>query len=188
MEEIIRPLTLPARSQGYKSPSTRGQNADDPLLALEGGAAQTDRTVYARTDEPEDFARNPHTGVLVTGLHEICSAWVSVSGSYEINPNACGVWRLRAYSSSLTLTFASLDALPSAASATLWSTAVRTATIEIIIEWQSAASRTVTLSGVRWAGGTAPTWTTTAGRDVVIVQVMSDGDKYGFAAAMDSKT
>lgn len=174
---------------GFRAPSTRGLNQDDPILNLSAGTSQQDLGVYARTDEPEHFSRWPHTGVLVTGLHEICSAWVSVSGSYEINPNACAVWRLKCFSSSLTLTFASLDALPSGASATLWSTASRVATIEIIVEWQgtSSGARTLTLSGVRFATGTAPTWTTTAGRDVVIVQVMSDGDKYGFAAALDSR-
>ncbi len=188
MEEIVRPAQAPLPSPGFKQPPTNGLNQDPALLAINAGAAQRDQSVYARTDEPEDFNRNPLTRVLVTGAQEICSKWITVAGSYEINPNACSVWRLRSETSTLTLTFAALDALPDSADDTLWATAIRVATVEVIIEWATAATRTVTLSSVRFPGGTKPSWTATASaRDAFIVQITSDGEKYGFATGMDTK-
>ena len=188
MEEIVRPSQAPLPKPGYKQPATNGINQDDPILALQSGAAQQDLGQYARTDEPEDFARNPHTRVLLTGVHEICSAWIPVAGSYTINPNACSVWRLKAQSSTLALSFAALEDLPDNAENTLWETAERVATVEIIIWWTVAGTRTVTLSGVRFPAGTAPTWTATdEARDAFLVQITSDGEKYGFASGLDTR-
>jgi hypothetical protein len=99
----------------------------------------------------------------------------------------CSVWRLRVQSAALTLTFKALEALPDGLAGSLWANAVRVATVEVILDWQAAASgdRSLTLANVRFTDATAPTWTAAAGRDRLIVQVFSDGDLYGTEAGLN---
>jgi hypothetical protein len=115
----------------------------------------------ARTDAINDHQRFPQLRKLLAGGQCVASAWRQASGAFEIDPNACSVWRLRVQSAALTLTFKALEALPDGLTGSLWANAVRVATVEIILDWQAAASgdRTLTLANVRFTDATAPTWT-----------------------------
>ena len=183
MEEIIRPFQTPPRSPGYRTPATAGVNRGAPSMTIgENRTGQTDFGPFARTDETEDWSRWPHMGHLTAGAQEIVSPWKDVANNFTINPNVCSIWRLRCHSESLTITFGDLDTLPRRISGTVFANAQRAATIEIILDWQTAAttpSRVLSLPGVRFTDGQAPAWSLTAARDVFHVQVTSDGEKYG---------
>jgi hypothetical protein len=187
IEDVVRPAQTPPPAPGYRAPPTRGLNPDAPETSFGDDGDATDAGPYARLDQVNDYARFPGLRKLLAGVHEVASPWRAVSSSFEIDPNVCGIWRLRVQSTSLTLSFKALEALPAGLAGSLWANAVRVATVEVILDWQAAASgtRTLTLTGVRFADATAPTWTPGVGRDRVIVQVFSDGELYGTEAGLN---
>lgn len=188
MEEIVRPFQAPAQRPGFRAPSTSGLNSDTPAATIGNMAAvQTDETPFARTDEPEDYGWWPRVNMLLAGMMEIVSEWIPVSSAVTINPNICNVWRLRCQSTSLAISFSALTSPSWINQLLIWAGVVRVSTLEIIIDWQVAASgsRTLTLSSVRFPDGATPVWTPTTGRDVLIVQITSDGERYGFVAGLD---
>lgn len=190
MEDIVRPNQAPAKAPGYRTAPTTGINQANPAVTFgSNSSGQNDTGPYARVDEPEDYGWFPRLRVLLAGVIEVISEWKDVSGSFEIDPNVCSVWRLRCQSTSLSLSFAALETPSWISRFFIWKNVIRVATVEVIIDWQVATStRTLSLSGVRFPDGTAPIWTITAGRDVLIVQITSDNEKYGFAAALDTRT
>jgi hypothetical protein len=187
LEDVVRPAQTPPAAPGYRAPPTRGFNPDPPETAIGDDSDPTDRGPYARTDAINDHQRYPQLRKTLAGGQEIASAWRQASVAFEIDPNACSVWRLRVQSAALTLTFKALEALPDGLTGSLWANAVRVATVEIILDWQTAASgdRTLTLANVRFADSAAPTWTAGVGRDRLIVQVFSDGDLIGSEAGLN---
>lgn len=188
MEDLVRPAQSPGKSQGYKPPPANAINQASPVLDIAGDASAVPETdLHAYLDRVTDHAFWPHLRMLLAGAQEIVSAWRNVTTSFTINPNVCSVWRLKCYSETLSLTFDALEALPEDIAATLWASSIRVATIEIIVDWQAAVSgsRTLTLSGVKFADGEVPIWTPTTGEDTILVQITSDGEKRGFAAGLD---
>jgi hypothetical protein len=188
IEDVVRPAQSPPPAPGYRAPPTRGLNQDAPSATIGDDDAGTDTGPFARLDEINDFARFPALRKLLAGGQEIASSWRDVSGAFEIDPNVCGVWRLRVQSTDLALTFKALDALPAQLAGGLWANAVRVATVEVILDWQSAASgdRALTLADVRFPDSSAPVWTAAAGRDRLMVQVFSDGQLEGFEAGLNT--
>lgn len=185
MEEIVRPFVAPQDAAGFRAPSTRGVNADTPELVFgEGSSGQSDTGPYAHTDQPEDYGWWPRLKTLIAGVQEVASDWISVSGTVNINPNICSIWRLQCQSAALTITFDALETPSWLTRLLIWRNVKRIASLEIIVEWVSSTTgtRTLTLSGVRFANGEAPTWSPSATRDVVFVHITSDGEKYGFPA------
>lgn len=187
MEEIVRPFQAPATAPGFRAPSTSGVNSDTPTCVIgDRQNGQTDTGPFARTDEPESWERWPQLGHLTAGAQEVATAWLDVSSSFEIDPNVCAIWRLRCHSAALAITFSALDSLPME-EGSLYAPMVRVATIQIIVDWQSAATgaRSLTLSGVEFAESESPVLTTSAGKDILHVQVTSDGEKYGAVVALN---
>lgn len=190
LEDVVRPALPPQRAPGFRPPASRGINQDTPAVSFGEDSAPTTTGPYLRDDQINDFARFPALNGVFAGDQGVASAWKDVSGSVELDLNKCNSWRLRAQSASLAITFADLDALPAALDGTLWEGAVREVVAKIVIEWQSAASgsRTLTLSGVRFDDGAAPDWSTDAlSRDILQIYMNSDGEKYGFAPALDTR-
>lgn len=190
MEDLVRPFQAPSPAPGFRAPSTSGSNPDTAATEIGNRPnGQTDQGPYARVDQPEDYKWWPRLKMLVSGALEVTSDWINVSNSVVIDPNICSVWRLSCQSASLAITFVDLEVPTWIEQMLIWAGVKRVATIEIIINWGVAASgaRTLTLSGVRFPDGTAPDWTATAGRDVVIIQKTSDGELYGFAAGLDMR-
>lgn len=190
MEELVRPFAAPQDAAGFRAPSTRGVNSDAPELVFgEGSSGQTDEGPYARIDEPEDYGWWPRLKMLISGVEEVLSDWISVSGSVTIDPNICSIWRLRCQSSSLSISFEAIETPSWIERLLIWRDVKRVASLEIIVEWvgSTTGTRSLTLSGVRFANGEAPTWSLSATRDVVLVQITSDGEKYGFPAGTDMR-
>lgn len=177
MEELTRTSQLPAQSSGYKAPSPKGTNADQPVTAFGGRSLGAPASPYARKDRPEDWERWPQLRKLIAGGLEVSTDWIDVSGSYSIDPNYANIFLLRCRSSGLTLTFSSPEGLPDAAEGSLWENVVRAATITVVVDWLASASgtRSFTLTGVNFPDHTTPEWTTDAGMDVVQVAVWSNG-------------
>jgi hypothetical protein len=185
MEPVIRPAQAPPQGEGYRVPPTREINTAVPAITIGDGPNPIDPGPVVRTDQANDMGFYPLLRANLVGGHEAVTPWISVAGSYEIDPNACGVWRLRCLTSSLTLTFAALTALP--VTSGIFATMRRMVTLSVIIDWQAAASgsRTLTLSGVKFEGGTAPDWSTDSGKiDSLVLQITSDGDKFGYPAGI----
>lgn len=190
MEDIVRPNQAPPSAPGFRAPASVGINQGVPAITIgDGPSGQTDFGPYARTDEPEDYGWFPRLRVLLAGVIEVVSPWKSVSGSFVVNANVCSVWRLNCQSNSLSLSFTALETPSWLARQFIWAGVRRVATVEVIIQWASSVSgtRTLTLSGVRFPKGAIPRWTSAAGRDVVLIQITSDGELYGFAAGLDIK-
>lgn len=187
MEELVRPNQAPQQAAGFRAPSTVGLNEGEPLTTFGNtGDGQTDLGPYARTDEPEDYSWWPRLRMLFAGGQEVVSEWKDVSTTFEINPNVCSVWRLRCQSAALTLTFTAVESPSWISNLLIWAGVKRVCTVEIIIDWQSASDpRVLTLANVRFPDSETPEWTTTAGRDVLIVQTTSDSEKYGFVAGLN---
>lgn len=188
-EEVVRPAVAPPASPGFRPPASLGVNAAPPNAAYGSDVGATDTGPFARKDIAEDYQNFPQLRKLLAGGLEIASNWRAVSGTFQINPNVCGIWRLRCYTPSLALTFAALDPMPESLVGTIWANAQRVATIEIKIDWMVAAGdeRVLTLAGVRFADGEKPIWTPIVGRDVLMVQLTSDGDNEGFPVSLDAK-
>lgn len=188
MEEIVRPFQKPDRSQGFRPQSQLERNTARPLVAI--GAlpdGQTDFSPFARVDEPEDYGWWPRLRVLLAGGAEVCSVWKDVSGAFEIDPNVCLIWRLKCQSTALSLTFKALETPSWINRLLIWRNVNRVATVQVVIDWQAAASgtRTLTLGGVAFEAGETPEWTATVGKDVLQVQITSDGEYYGYPTALD---
>jgi hypothetical protein len=186
MEEIIRPFQRPEKSQGYRAPSPKGTNQGTPAITFGAQRRGAPADPYARTDEPEDWGRWPQLRSLLAGGQELASDWRDVSGSVELNPNACTEWLLRCHSESLNISFASLEALPRGVQGTIFATAVRATTVSIVINWQHPSSgvRGLTLSGVLFPDSTMPDWTVAAGMDLAMVKLYSNGLMIGRAVAL----
>ncbi len=189
MEEIIRPFEAPVRSPGFRVQPRQGLNEARPLLDIGAPDGQQDFSPFARVDEPEDYGWWPRLKMLLAGGQEVTSIWKDVSTTFEIDPNVCGIWRLRCHSEALSLSFVALESPTWINKFLIWNNVARIATVQIIIDWQIAASntRTLSLSGVKFTAGTAPDWTATTGIDVLQVEIGSDGGMYGAALALDTR-
>lgn len=188
LEGLIRPFQSPEKSQGHRPSPTAGLNADPAALDVGDGDVAGRDPAVVRNDQVIDLNRWPVLNA-AHGATEDVVLERAVTGSFSVDMKVSGVLLLRATGSALSLTFGSLPALPEDQARSMWYARSRVITVQITINWLSAASsRTVTLSGVRFNNGDGPSWSTTANSyDTILVQKFSNGLLLGYQPGKDQK-
>lgn len=187
IEEIVRAGETPQRSRGHRAPSTRNVNQGTPTVEL-GSDINPQPQPFATTRNSNDMKRWPQQNLSLANLEELASADIPVGGSYEIDPNVLAIWNLQVTGLSLTLSFAALEAVSEDLQRSIWNGARRVRTLQININWLTDGEKTVTIADIEWAdGGQAPSWTSAPGKDIITIQIDSDGQTIGFVNGLDAK-
>lgn len=179
-EQIVRPHEAPTKAPGHSPSATRGLYPDTPTIVIGDEGKTTNDDGAARRDQPNNMNYWPTFGFSVGGAENVVLKR-TVSGSYDVDLDVSGVHRIDVQGSSLAITFTDLPALPPEQEETIYADRERCFTVELVIRWITAGTRTVTLADVVFTDGEAPEFATAAGGiDVIIVQIFSDGLKLGF--------
>jgi hypothetical protein len=184
LEQVVRPAESPRPAQGFRAPSTKGVNPGTGEISFGGDTARNPEPVV-RTDQDNNFDNWVQSGTWRVADGEIGTVPVPISGSFQIDTRVPAHW-LQPQGSTITLTMSALPSLATEQQGSIYAGARRLRTIQVVLQWADAGTRTVTIDGALWAGGEQPTWTEDAGGiDVIQLQLWSNGTLLAFESGTD---